>query len=113
MTIRFTHAKKMVIFNMCKSLCSTNSCSIRDVAKLLGKLSSSLIAVKMVILHYRFLERAKVKNLKAYRGNFDKTIALDCQSKLDILWWRENIMNSHSQIIQENPATHIYTGASS
>ena len=109
MTIKLTYAKKMVIFNMCTSLCSTNSCSIRDVAQLLGRFSSSLIAVKMGRLHYRSLERAKVKHLKASRGNFDKTIALDGQSKLDILWWRDNIMNSHSPILQGNPTTHIYT----
>ena len=98
-TIRLTYAKKMVIFNMCTSLCSTNSCAIRDVAQLLGKFSSSIIAVKMGRLHYRSLEKAKVKNLKAARGNFDKTMILDGQSKLDILWWRDNIMNSHSPIL--------------
>ena len=113
MTIRLTYAKKIVIFYMCTSLCSTNSCSIRDVAKLLGKLSSSFIAVKMGRLHYRSLERAKVKNLKASRGNFDKTMVLDGQRKLDILWWRDNMMNSHSPILQGNPTTHIYTDASS
>ena len=59
MTIRVTYAKKMVIFKMCTSLCSTNSCSIRDVAKLLGKLSSSIIVVKMGRLHYTSLERTK------------------------------------------------------
>ena len=113
MTIRLTYAKKMVIFNMCTSLCSTNSCSIRDVAQLLGKFSSSLIAVKMGRLHYRSLERTKVKNVKAARVNFDKTMVLDGQSKLDILWWRDNIMNSHSPILQGNRTTHIYTDASS
>ena len=64
-------------------------------------------------LHYRSLERAKVKNLKPSRGNFDKTAVLDGQSKLDILWWRDTIVNSHSPIIQGNPTTHIYTDASS
>ena len=40
-------------------------------------------------------------------------MVLDGQSKLDILWWRDNIMNSHSLILQRNPTTHIYTDASS
>ena len=51
MTIRLTYAKKMVIFNMYTSLCSTNLCSIRDVGRLLGKIYSSLIAVKMEKFH--------------------------------------------------------------
>ena len=93
--IRLTYAKKMLFFNMCTSLCSNNSCSIRDIAKL-------------------SLERAKVKNLKASKGNFDKTMVLDGQSKLHILWWQDNIMNSHSPIIQGDTPTHIYyTDASS
>ena len=112
MTIRLTYAKKIVIFNMCTSLCSTNICSTRDVAKLLGKFSGSLITVKMRRLHYRSLERANVKKVEASRGNFDKTTVLDGQSKFDILWRRDNIINSLSQIIQGNPTTHIHTDAS-
>ena len=80
MTIRLTYAKKIVIFNMCTSLCGTNLCTIKDVAKLLGKFSSSLIDVKIERLHYISPERAKVENLKAYRGNFGKTVVLDGQS---------------------------------
>ena len=90
----------MVMFNMCTSSCSTNSYSVRDAAKLLGKFSSSLIVVKMGRLHCRSLERAKVKNVKACRGSFSKTMVLDLQSKLDILWWRDSIINSHSPVIQ-------------
>ena len=79
MTIRLTNANNIVIFNLCTSLWSTrswstNSCPIRDVAKLLGKFSGSLIDVKMGALHYGSRERAKVKNLKAFRGNLDKTV---------------------------------------
>ena len=43
MTIILSHAKKMVIFNMCTSFCCTNSCFIRDVSVLLEKFSSTLI----------------------------------------------------------------------
>ena len=49
----------------------------------------------------------------------DKIMVLDGQSKLEviqigksILWWWDNIMNSHSPIIQELPTTYIYTDAS-
>ena len=46
---------------------------------------SNFIAVKIGRLHYKSMERAKLRNLKASRGNFDKTMVLDGQSKLDIL----------------------------
>ena len=56
MTIRLTYANNIVIFNLCTLLWSTtswstNSCPIKDVAKLLGKFSGSLIDVKMGALH--------------------------------------------------------------
>ena len=86
MTIRLTYAKRMVIFNICTSLCGTNFYNIRDVARLLGKFSSSLVALKMERLHYRSLERAIIENFteeiliklgtrwsKKIRGQFSTT----------------------------------------
>ena len=64
-------------------------------------------------LYFRSLKRVKVKNLKAYKGSIYKTMALDVQSNLNILWWENNIMNSHQPITQENLTAHIYTDAAS
>ena len=63
-------------------------------------------------LHYRSLEREKVKNLKASKRNFHKTMVLDEKRKSDILWWRDNIMSKHSSVLDGNSTTHIDTDAS-
>ena len=64
MTVSLTHAKKEAIKEMCFLALSMNLVTIRFVAKILGKLSSSFIAVPLGNLHYRTLERLKSKALK-------------------------------------------------
>ena len=112
MTVSLTHTKKEPIKEMCSLALSMNLVTIRFVAKILGKLSSSFIAVPLGKLHYRTLERLKSKALKMNRGNYDKKVVLTADCKTDILWWERNILNSKNPIIRENPTMTIHTDAS-
>ena len=80
MTVSLTHTEKEAIKEMCSLALSMNLITIRFVSKILGKLSSSFIAVPLGKLHYRTLERLKSKALKMNRGNYDKKVVLtaDC-----------------------------------
>lgn len=49
---------------------------IREVARLIGYLVSSLPAVKYGALHYRYLEMDKIKALKHSKGDFEATMAI-------------------------------------
>ena len=51
--------------------------SIRLVSDLLGKLVSSFQAIKYGELHYRHLERLKIKALKFNKCNFNKKISVN------------------------------------
>ena len=72
MTVYLTHTKKEAIKEMCSPALSMNLVTIRFIAKILGKLSSSFIAVPLGKLHYRTLERLKSKALKMNRMNLNK-----------------------------------------
>ena len=85
MTVSLTHTKKEAIKEMCSLALSMNLVTIIFVGKILGKLSSSFIAVPLGKLHYRTLERLKSKALRMNRGNYDKKVVLTADCKTDIL----------------------------
>ncbi len=123
MTVALTSDKKQKIYNRCCNVVeSIDPLTIRDVAKLLGKFSSSFIGVNEGKLHFRYLEKCKSLSLAkpSIRGNFDKPIILSMEAIEEIIWWKENILSSYSPITRDNPditfssdASKIGWGASS
>jgi hypothetical protein len=92
MTVTLTLEKKQHIISMCDAIIhGSSSASIRDIAKLLGKISSSFIGVPLGRLHHRHLEKAKTCSLKMTRGNYDGRINLTHKAYEEIYWWKNNI----------------------
>ena len=102
MSLRLTSAKEIAISELCSKILNAQKVSIRTLAQLLGKLSSSFMAVPFGKLHYRALERFKTQSLKIHKGKFDRKVSLNPEARLDILWWRDNIKGSWSPIIRNN-----------
>ena len=79
-----------------------------ELAKLIGIFVASFPGVPLGPLHYRNLEELKSCGLKANKGYFDALISYTAQSKDDIIWWRDNIMNiRHSINLSEKSAPQI------
>ena len=70
MTITITNEKKVKIHEYAKKLL-VDTPNIREVAKFLGNLATSLEAVTYGRLFYRFIEIDKINALKLSKGNFD------------------------------------------
>ena len=87
MSVTLTEEKKLSIKQICKNLLSEQRVKIREVASILGKFSSSFIAVPHGRLHYRNLDGDKNVALIFHKGNFDKTWSLSERAKDDIKWW--------------------------
>ena len=111
-TVRLTTEKKKKIFHLCQEVLLKESVSIRLVSKLLGKFTSSFQAIKYGELHYRDLERLKTKALKINKDNFDKKTSIDSHGRQDIIWWKNNILESFNTIRIGNPSFTITTDAS-
>lgn len=103
MSIRITPDKVSNISELCREALASENISIREVARLLGKFASCLIAVRFGKLHYRNLERCKVLALSKSRGNFDKPMILSDEARLDIEWWLNNVSDSFNCISTPNP----------
>ncbi|XP_068707436.1 uncharacterized protein [Montipora foliosa] len=86
--------------------------TIRDLARLIGKLVSSFPGVAHGPLFYRDLEMAKSEALKLGRGNYDSTMVLSDDMKPELQWWVDNLETATSPFSNGNPDIVIDTDAS-
>lgn len=104
--------KQDTIAKECKQLQSKNKCKIREVARVLGILISSLPAVEFGKLYYRKIEREKIKALKLAMGDFDSEMFVTSEMKQDLKWWSDNIYTQKRKFNRGNPQVIIQTDAS-
>lgn len=78
------------IICQCKDLLDQNQVSILQLTKLLGKLTSTAVAVLPAPLHYRHIQRDQIKNL-LLKKSYQAYIVLSEKGKEEITWWMENL----------------------
>ena len=116
LSVRLTIDKKQTILHLCNDILDRASkddyVSIRDIAKLLGKFSSSFIGVTEGKLHFRYLERNKSDALVWNKGRFDAPFSFRKEALEEVMWWRDHIMSSWSLFIRDNPNLTMTSDAS-
>ena len=112
MTISLTKKKKVCMKQLYNEVLQEEFLLIRKIERLLNKFTSSFPALHFGPLHYKSLERDKIRALKLAKEHFDKKIKV-CQAwKMDILWWINNIKDSFSPIQIPNCSFLLKTDAS-
>ena len=111
MTLSFTDENKNII-KMWLINCHGHQISLRELARILGNIVASFPAVTFRPLHYRRLERNKIRCLKYQKGNLEGKISLCAKAVSEIHWWINNIDNSCQHINILNPDITIHTDAS-
>ena len=119
MRVYLPEEKKAALKTLCTDTIDKNNFSpdmigrntIRGVASLLGKISSSFIGVAEGRLHYRRLEKAKTMALKWNKGKFNKNMDIPPGAIKDICWWRDYVQESWAPIIRGNPDVTLTTDA--
>ena len=84
--------------NACENLLATTSPCIRDVAQVLGLMTSSFPGVMYGPLHHKFLEMDKTQALKINEGNFHKNMSLSPEATTDLKWWVSELDTTYSQL---------------
>lgn len=92
MTVSLPMNKRLELLQLCQTLLLKEVNTIRFVAKVIGKLVSSLPAVQFGALFYRYLEIDKISNLRSKAGNFDAPMKLGNQAKDELRWWINNAL---------------------
>ena len=112
MSVSLSNNKKKTFLDICEDSQITSKVTIRHIARVLGKVSNSFLAVPLGRLHYRVLERFKTEALKEHKGNFYKTVIIQKPGLDHIFWWKLNIPSSFASIVRENSSTRINKDAS-
>ena len=112
MTVKLTKEKITGLTKACQSLLDSKSLSIREVARVLGKIVSSFPGTSYGPLYYRALDRDKTHALKLNKGNFDAQMILSSASKSELCWWVNNIAKEQNNIDRGPPTLQITTEAS-
>ena len=86
---------------ICKAtlLLRTQQVVVRDLASFIGNIINAFDAVYEAQLHYRSLERDKLLSL-GQEINFDNQMVLSECSKLEILWWLNNVKRKNGKWIR-------------
>ena len=112
MTIRLTPEKATGLQTACNILLADPSLTIRELARVIGKIVSSFPAVRYGPFYYRSLERNKLTALHANWWNFDKKVTLSPQAVEELEWWANNVIDSYNVLTRESPTSTLTTDAS-
>ena len=89
MTVRLTPLKRQKVLPIISEIISSKSLLIRDLAKLLGTLESTLPGVQFGRLHMWHLQQDKNEALRNSQGNYISPCKLSDSSYKELKWWVE------------------------
>jgi hypothetical protein len=73
--------------------------AIRQEAKIIGYLVSTLPGVQYGALYYRYLEMDKISALKIAKGNFDAPMTISKDGLVELRWWVNHIDESFNYLM--------------
>ena len=111
MAVQLTDSRKQKLKNACLNLVHKETCTVQNVAEVIGLIVSSFPGMDHATLHYRCLERDKSNALRENKGNFGSFLTLSPSSKEELNWWIFNV-DKHKCISHGEPELHIQTDAS-
>ena len=111
MIITISQSKMENIIQIASKVLDSNSCTIRLLAKLIGKFISVFPVFPVGQLHYRILEKSKVAALSANGWDYDGQVLIDTVMKKEIQWWIQNIPEAWAPINRAPPTKFLYVDA--
>ena len=111
MTVRLTPLKRQKVLSIISEIISSKSLLIRDLAKLLGTLESTLPGVQFGRLHMWHLQQDKNEALRNSQGNYNSPCKLSDNSYKELKWWVENLPNCFNPIRKFLPKSVVYSDA--
>jgi hypothetical protein len=112
MTVSLPTDKAIKIVQEVERLIDSETCSIREMASVLGKLQATSSANAFAALHTKELEKAKNLELKCHRGRFDDIMQVSEEIKRELRWWLAKTTTISAPILTADPEYTLYTDAS-
>lgn len=100
--VYLTDDKVSKIFNLAKALFQKEVIIVRNLASFIGLIINAFFAILEAPLHYRSLERDKLRGLDQPGGDdkFDNKMMLSTESRRELKWWIENVHGKNGKRIR-------------
>ena len=112
MTVALTREQAVKAKEACQHLLQEKAITIREVAKVLGLLTSSLPGKLCGPLHCRSIEMDKTQALKSNQASFDSIMALSGEAVADLKWWINSVHETSKPVKQRETQITMTTDAS-
>jgi hypothetical protein len=112
MTICLTDEKKDKLVSLIKNVLTSDTIQIRSVAKVIGHMVSSFPAVEFGPLYYRKLDKDKHNALSIHKGNFEASMSISSEAKVELNWWLTNLPAAFKNILPTPIDIVLYSDAS-
>jgi len=90
----------------CEGLIANPVATVRKLAHLLGRLSSSIQAVFPAPRYYRHLQQAKIQALRS-GGHYESQVFLNQEAIEELQWWAENLMAWNGRALAQPDSSMI------
>ena len=112
MTVSVNKRQADKIWEACNHLANQTTCSILQLAKVVGLLVASIPGVQMGKLYYRKLDNVKTKELKLNKGNFKANMSVSPDMVEDLNWWKDNIHSVCRYLTESSPDLYLSSDSS-
>ena len=112
MSVRLTADRKCNLKDSCNKLLKARKLTIRDLAKVIGKVVASFTAVKYGPLYYRHLEENKKAALQVAKGDYDSPVSITISARTELHWWVNNVTTASNDITPSDPDITVASDAS-
>lgn len=111
MTISPTQQKKADYSLLFQKFYDQQTCTIRQLCQIIGKIVSTLESTQYGALFYRKLEAEKNWALKRNEGNFDAVMQITPEMREDLAWWLKNLNDAEKCLKIREPEVTLWTDA--
>ena len=113
MTLSLPPEKIAKMQKKCRHASNQGHQTARQLAHLIGMMTSCIPAVLPAPLHYRALQRLRLEALGPSRVDYDHAIPLSAQALRDLEWWITHLpLNASQPILPASPVMSLETDAS-
>ena len=112
MTLSLPKEKLLKVQNHCQEILENGKVTVRELSKLIGRLSSTAIAVLPAPLHYRHLQHQQIQKLICH-NSFEEKVEISVEARKELLWWKENLTLCNGRSLISSPPQIIISSDAS
>jgi len=118
MMIRLTKEKTELLVQTCRAARQQGRLSVRDLSRLIGRMTATIPAISQAPLWYRNLQNVKNQALRM-SGSYEAVVALTQGALEELDWWTtvmascngRSVLNLEADLIMESDASQLGWGA--